>query len=116
MDQELLHFIKTVIHSVWTLETLLFMREHGYRAWSRQELARELRSNPILTGRALSDLTAAGLLSGEEARFAYAPASQELEELTGRLAAVYVERPVAVVNAIVQGRTEFLQIWPTHSR
>ena len=46
---------------------------------------------------------------GQEGGVIYAPASDMLEDLSGRLEAAYRERPVAVVNAIVSSRGDALQ-------
>ncbi|HEY5412734.1 MAG TPA: hypothetical protein VIJ94_18600 [Caulobacteraceae bacterium] len=109
MDEQLLEFIRAAIGSVWALELLVFMRGRPDRAWTQDELARELRSHPRLAGEAMRTFEAAGLLVQRDGGFVYAPASPGLDELTGRLAGAYRERPVAVVNAIVSSRTDSLR-------
>ena len=109
MDEELLEFIRTAVGSVWALELLLFMRGRQDRAWTQDELAKELRSNPQLAAESLRTFEAAGVLIRREDGFAYAPAASGLDDLAGRLAQAYRERPVAVVNAIVSSRTGSLR-------
>ena len=109
MDEDLLLFIKSSIRSVWALEILLFMRRHRGRTWTREELAQELRSNTRLVAQVLAVFESAGLLIGHENGLMYAPASEALDELSGRLQLAYQERPVAVVNAIVSSRADPLQ-------
>ncbi len=109
MDEEILDFIKAAVGSVWALELLLFVRARPERAWTAAQLASELRSNERLAADALRTFEAAGLLAGGPDGFAYAPASPDLDGLTGRLASAYRERPVAVVNAIVSSRPDSLR-------
>ena len=109
MDEEILDFIKAVVGSVWALELLLFMRGHPERAWTEHELALELRSNEQLAGDAVRTFEAAGLLARRPEGLAYAPAAPGLDQLVGKLAAAYRERPVAVVNAIVSCRSHSLK-------
>lgn len=109
MDQETLEFIRAAVGSVWALELLLFMRGHSDRAWTAQELARELRSNERLASDALATFEAAGLLGRRGEALAYVPAGQGLDDLVGKLNVAYRERPVAVVNAIVSCRTDSLR-------
>ncbi len=109
MDEEILDFIRAAISSVWALELLLFVRERPERAWTAAELARELRSNEHLAGEALRTFEAVGLLSRSAEGFTYASASTGLDQLVGKLAAAWRERPVAVVNAIVSSRTDSLR-------
>lgn len=109
MDEDLLQFIRGVIPSVWALEILLLMRARRDRTWTREELARELRSHPNLTGEILAGFERAGLLASRPEGCAYAPASEVLDKLSGRLADVYRERPVTVINAITSSRRDHLQ-------
>jgi DNA-binding IclR family transcriptional regulator len=109
VDEELLDFIKAAVGSVWALELLLFVRARPERGWTQSELARELRSNERLAADALQTFEAAGLLARGQDGFAYSPASPRLDELAGRLAQAYRERPVAVVNAIVSSRKDSLR-------
>ncbi len=109
MDEDLLSFIRAAIPSVWALEILLLMRRDRDRAWTRDSIARELRSNPNLAGEVLRSFVNAGLLASGPEGSRYAPAGAALDELVGRLDQTYRERPVAVVNAIVSARAGAVQ-------
>lgn len=100
-NQDLLDFIRDSIRSVWALEMLLALRRHGERAWTAEELVTELRASLPLVKDNLAVFEAAGLVLREGERFRYAPASPWLETLCTELEAVYRERPVTVINAIV---------------
>lgn len=100
-NQDLLDFIRDTIKSVWALEMLLALRRHGERAWTADELVGELRASLTLVKGNLAVFEAAGLVLQEDDRFRYAPASAWLESLCAELEAVYRERPVTVINAIV---------------
>jgi hypothetical protein len=103
LDADLLSFIRSMIRSTWTLELLLLVRKDPTRSFSEDELVRELRSTPALIGRGVRELQAAKLVeSADGGQCRYAPATPELDQLCVRLERAYTERPVAVINAIVQ--------------
>lgn len=107
LDAALLSFIRSEIRSTWTLELLLHVRKDAGRSYSEEELVRELRSTPALIGRGIRELEAAKLVEcAEGGRCRYAPATPELDQLCAALERTYAERPVAVINAIVQSPTE----------
>jgi hypothetical protein len=100
-NQDLLDFIRDTIKSVWALEMLLALRRHGERAWTPEELVRELRASLPLVKDNLAIFETAGLVLRDDGHFRYAPASPWLESLCSELEAVYRERPVTVIKAIV---------------
>lgn len=105
LDADLLSFLRSEIRSTWTLELLLLVRREPGRVFPVDELVRELRATPALIGRGVRELQSAKLVqSGEGGGCRFAPASVELNEMCERLARAYAERPVAVINAIVQSR------------
>lgn len=110
LDDDLLEFIQSSIRSVWTLEVLLLLRRERERAWSAEDLVRELRASDVVVGENLGLLEAAGLAApAGNGLWRYAPASALFDGLAGRLAAVYREKPVTVVKAIVTSPNEKLQ-------
>ena len=111
LDPDLLTFIHSSIRSVWALEVLLLLRRERERAWTADTLARELRANERLVSEVLGDLQTSGLVACEVGGCAYAPAAPVLDELCGRLEAVYRERPVGVVKAIMAAPKDKLQIF-----
>lgn len=106
LDAELLSLIRSAIRSTWSLELLLRVRKEPGRSFSRHGLVLELRSTPALIDRCIKDLNDARLLECDAASCRYAPASPELDALCERLERAYAERPIAVINAIVQSPTE----------
>ena len=102
IDDDVLSFIRSTIKSVWALELLLFLRRHRERAWTAEELVRELRSSRFVVSEIMTTFSAAGLIVNEsDAVYRYAPAALELDRLAERLEKTYAERPMAVVKAIV---------------
>jgi len=107
LDADLLSFIRSEIRSTWTLELLLLARKTPGRTFSQDELVRELRSTPALIGRGIRELQAAKLVDcGDGSQCRYAPETPDLAQMCDRLERAYAERPVAVINAIVQSPTE----------
>ena len=103
MDENLAEFIETSFGSVWSLETLLFLRRERDRSWTREELVQQLRSSEAVVAEAVERLVVSGLLLADEAgAVRYAPASPDLERLSESLEAEYRKAPTAVRRVIVQ--------------
>jgi hypothetical protein len=109
-DPDLEAFVRSSIRSVWALELLLALRAAPERAWSVDELVRELRGSPTLAADALEALQAGGLVARhEDGRVAYAPVSSVVAGFADQLAALYRERPGRVIRAIVSSPRDKLQ-------
>lgn len=102
LDAELQGLIRSAIRSTWSLELLLRVRKEPARSFTRDELVLELRSTPALIERCMKDLQAARLLECGADTCRYAPATPELDTLCERLARASAERPIAVINTIMQ--------------
>ncbi|HEY0445190.1 MAG TPA: hypothetical protein VGD19_01930 [Allosphingosinicella sp.] len=101
-EQELARFMRSTFGSVWTLELLLHLRQHGGRAWSRAELVQALRASDSIISNGTSSLLAAGLIVIEDDGAArYRPAAADLEALVAGAATLYAQRPDAVRRVIV---------------
>ena len=109
IDRDLTDFIAASVPSVWALELLLFMRDRQEREWTREALVQEMRASEMVVQNALVVFEASGLVRCQEGDCAYQPASPALAELCDRLAKLYRERPVAVVNAITRSKTSPLE-------
>jgi len=109
IDSDVTDFIAASVPSVWALELLLFLRERTERDWPQDALVQELRSSRTVVHAALVAFEAAGLVRCEEGACAYQPASPALAELCDRLAGLYRQRPVAVINAITRPKTSSLE-------
>lgn len=104
MDSRIRNFIESAIPSVWALELLLQLAEHGDRAVGRDELVALLRASDAVVTKCGDSLVAAGLVVEEGAdRLRYAPASSELSDLVEMTRALYRSRPGAVRRLIVGG-------------
>ncbi|HVY84750.1 MAG TPA: hypothetical protein VG943_06435 [Caulobacterales bacterium] len=101
LDSELQAFVAGLIRSVWALEVLLLLRRRSPAALTPDELTRELRATPTLVTTCLQQLETAGLVAGENGAWTFSPSSPRLAELAGMLEQAYLERPVAVVDAIM---------------
>jgi hypothetical protein len=103
MDERLAEFIETSFGSVWSLETLLFLRRERNRSWTREELVVQLRSSDAVVAEAVDRLAVSGLLVFDETgALRYGPASDDLEGLADRLESEYRKAPTAVRRMIVQ--------------
>ena len=103
MDDRLDEFIETSFGTVWSLETLLFLRREQHRSFSRDELVQQLRSSDAVVSDAVDHLIVCGLLVvDEKGSVRYAPASADLEHLTASLEDEYRKAPTAVRRKIVQ--------------
>lgn len=110
IDDDVLSFLRTSIRSVWTLELLLLLWRAQERAWSAEELVRELRASDSIVLDGLAALQAAGLVvSVGKNGFRYTPASSVLDGLVQRLAQLYRERPMAVTKALFASPERNLQ-------
>jgi len=108
-DDQILDFIRSTVKTVWSLELLLFMRRGADRAWTADQMVRELRSSRNIVTESIAVFVQAGVLREEEAGYRYGPASEDLDRLVARLAQEYAERPSTVVNAIVEAQSGKLQ-------
>ena len=101
-EQELASFIRSTFRSVWTLELLLFLKEHGTRAWSRADLVQGLRASESIISKGTDSLLAAGLIIVEDDGAArYRPVSADVESLANGAETLYAQRPDAVRRLIV---------------
>jgi hypothetical protein len=107
LDADLLNFVRSAIRSTWTLELLLLLRKERARSFTQDELVRELRSTQALIGRCVRELQDEKLVDCSPAgECRYQPATPELDGMCERLERAYAERPVAVINTIIQSPAE----------
>ena len=109
IDRDLTEFIGGSVPSVWALELLLMLRADPERTWSRAALVQELRASETVVHNALAVFEASGVVRCDGDGCFYQPASDTVAELCDRLARLYRERPVAVINAITRPRTSPLE-------
>ena len=100
-DPGFLGLVREHIRSVWSLELLLLMRRTPTRAWTVDELVRELRASTVLVTDNLTHFERVGLIVPEEqGRYRFAPAGPLLAEFCDNLAEAYQTKPVALINII----------------
>jgi DNA-binding HxlR family transcriptional regulator len=98
--EELTVLVRQHLKSVWALEILLHLREQPGRIRSAQKIVSELRATTALVENTLESLERSGLIALHEAGYSFQPASPVLAKFCEELAAIYRERPVALINLI----------------
>lgn len=97
------NFLRKYVRSVWQLEVILYVRDSKAPLTS-SEIARALYLSPEAIERALSTFEKEGLVKsvsqGSKAYY-FAPANSDLRDSIDQTAGVYLERRVALINAIV---------------
>jgi hypothetical protein len=109
-EDDVLAFIANSIGSVWALELLLLLKRDTGRGWEAEALVRELRSSPVVIAEALGRLQNAGLVMQRGPRtFQYHAASPLLDDVASEIVKVYAIKPMTVIRAIVDPRTDKLR-------
>jgi hypothetical protein len=98
-------FIGASFGSVWTLEVLLLLAADEQRGWISADLVTALRASELVVGRAVAELTAAGLILAEEdGRLRYGPAGPLLRDLVEQTRLLYATAPDKVRRMIVRAQ------------
>lgn len=98
---DLAAFIHDTFRSVWTLEILLFLKDHAATAWQNDSLISALRASDAIVSNSIESLLAAGLVLKDKKGAQYAPATEDLGELVEEAQRLYVRKPDAVRRMIV---------------
>jgi len=98
---DLAAFISDNFRSVWTLEVLLFLKDHAATAWQNDALVQALRASDAIVSTSVESLFAAGLVMADRRGAQYAPASEDLSELVDEAQQLYARQPHAVRQLIV---------------
>lgn len=96
-------FILTSIPSIPHLEALLLLRNNENLSWSSADVARRIYISEKAAHGLLQELLAAGFVSdsaSEGQQYRYAPASDELREMIGRLGQSYSRNLVDVTELV----------------
>lgn len=111
LPEDVVNFIRSSIGSIWALEQLLLMHRDPDRAWSVDELTRELRSSlGIVTG-VLMQFERLGLVAQAEGGYRYRVATPELEAQVERLVSHYAQFPLAVMQTILLAPNHKIQLF-----
>lgn len=100
LPQDLRRFILTSVPSVPYLEAVLLLRAEPQRDWTGADVARRLYLPEARAADLLTELVSAGIASGAAGAYRYAPATEELGEILGRLATYYAADLVGVSDLI----------------
>ena len=103
LSSSLLTLIDSSIPSFQAAEALLFFAANRDRDFSAEEVVVGMRPRVITVAavRACAELfTTRRLVTENDGRFRYRPASSELERGVGELSREYNERPVTLITAI----------------
>lgn len=101
-NEDVSSFIRSTFRSVWALELLCFLRQDRKRSFTHEEMVAGLRGSDLVVTQSVDSLMAAGLVVAEANGSArYNPASEDLDRLVERSAALYARSPDAVRRTIV---------------
>lgn len=98
---DLAAFISDTFRSIWTLELLLFLKEHATFSWQQESLVSALRASDAVVSTSVEHLLAAGLILFDGKSAKYAPATKDLDELVEEAQRLYARKPDAVRKLIV---------------
>src|SRR3546814_11980003 len=94
--QEVTSFIRATFRSVWSLELLLFLKNHDNRGWLRFDLVTALRGSDVIVSQSIDSLVAAGLVRMDKDGVArYSPVSQAMGRAVAGTERMYAKNPVA---------------------
>ena len=109
LKQDVTSFIRATFRSVWSLELLLFLKNHGDRGWTRHDLVTALRGSEVIVSQSVDSLVAAGLVSTDaEGSARFSPASEDLRRLVDGTERMYAKSPDAVRRMIIASANEGL--------
>lgn len=101
-------FIARHIASVEELEILLLLHEHKDREWTAAEINVVLRSQEASIAKWLAALAMLGLAVTADARYRFAPKTEELAREVSALAEAYCMRRIKVIEFIFSRPNESL--------
>ena len=99
---EVRDFILTKVRSVWALEVLLLLRRESSRAWTLNELTKELRSSHAAVTEAMLQFQIAGLIADQgSAGFRYHATGAKDDAIVAQLGEIYSTTPMTLIKEIV---------------
>jgi hypothetical protein len=102
---DLAAFIGDSFRSIWTLELLLFLKQHAAVTWQHESLVSAMRASDAVVSTSLAQLFAAGLIASDGKSAKYAPATKDLGHMVEEMQRLYVQKPDAVRRLIVNRTT-----------
>lgn len=99
LSEEIKNFINAHIRSVGHLEVLFLLGDDPARSWTAEMVSGELRTNPTYALSQLKELTAAGLVSFMNGKYA-STSDPQLLDLVYKLRSAYNIKRSTVINYI----------------
>jgi hypothetical protein len=110
-EDAVLDFAALAFKSVWALELFLLLKQEPARAWSADEIIRDLRSSQGVVAEALGNLIDVRLAAQDTGDcYRYQAAAAGLDEMINAVEKLYATKPAAVIRAIVTSPNRNLQI------
>jgi hypothetical protein len=100
LPPELLEFLAKYIHSIAQLEGLLLLRESPDVTWLPPDLARRLYISERDAQEVLTLLCSQGAVARDADGYRYAPASDDLAQMTALLAEHYRRHLITITNLV----------------
>lgn len=104
ISRDLKKFIKEQIHSVFSLEVLLFLHGKQNRSFTASQIANRLGIEVDVAQRQLSELRSADLVAtprGVRSKYRYDPADKERASMVDQLSAAYTRQRVPILSLIL---------------
>ena len=98
-------FVRSSLHSVWSLEVLKSLRTSASRVWTADALRIELRASELAIQQALAAFRAAGILAEEPGGGVRYHPPPDLDRLVIEIITEYERRPIAVIEEIYISET-----------
>ena len=112
LSDDALNFLRSSVKSISSLELLLLMKRDAGRAWSSDELIKELRSSDVVVGDALAQFQQTGLVAVEpDGGYRYRPVAAVLDQWAGEVETAYRQKPSAVIKLIFSSPDSKVQIF-----
>jgi hypothetical protein len=97
-------FVAAHIDSVFRLDIVLLLARQTPRAFTPEEVARELRLDPYGAAAELEAMASRGLLDevreGATVKYKFEPAREDVRRVVRELATLYAQRPTTIVTLI----------------
>lgn len=95
-------FVEQRLNSVEQIAVLLLLRANPDRAWSVEEISKELRSTASAIERRLADLETSGVLTPANGAgtVKYTPSSRDISDAVTQLAGAYRDQPARIIELI----------------
>lgn len=114
IPEELLQFLRDHIDSVEQIEILVLLCQSGERAWTAEEVAKELRSSQSSVAKRLEEFAAKKFLKNVDPsvqRYQFAPADDAVKRRIEELKELYKVRRVTVIDTIFSKPVDKIKVF-----